>query len=101
MKSRPQNALVPRRRCRARDFLNDLGDLMFGEKWNTKYLDFLHSEHYEPGMPGSEAFTVQENLIEAMRLGIGAAELELTDLLISRLYPDYVEGRGPGGRIVR
>src|SRR3954452_25120145 len=102
MKSRPQNALAPRPRCRVKDFLDDLGDLMFGDGWDTKYLRFLQSESYEPGTPGSEAFMVRENFIEAMRLGMCIAALDLTDLWISRLYPGYQERPpGPGGRIAR
>lgn len=100
MKPHPHNVLVHRRQ-RAADFLNDLGDLMFGQEWDIKYLKFLHSG-YDRGTPGlSEVLTVEADFIEAMRIGIGTAEIELTDLLISRLYPDYEERVGPGGWIVR
>jgi hypothetical protein len=101
MKSHPQNSLVLRPRQRVKDFLNDLGDLMFGAEWDSKYLKFLHSEPYKPGLPGSAVFTVQDNFIEAMRFGIGSAEIELTDLLISHLYLDYEERLGPRGEVIR
>ena len=74
MKSRPQYTLVRRQRQRAGDFLNDLGELMFSKTWDTKYMKLLGSEPYEPGTPGAEVFTVQDNFFEAMRLEMGAAD---------------------------
>lgn len=100
MKSHPQNALVPLQRQRASEFLNRLGSLKFGNEWDIKYLKFLHLEH-DQGMQGlSEALEVEADFIEAMRCGIGTAELDLT-YMISELYPDYQERSGPGGKIVR
>lgn len=101
MKSRPEVALVPRPRCRAADFLNELGELMFPEKWSRKYIGFLQTTPYESGMPGAEVFSVQEQLMEAMRHGIGYAEVELTDLVFSTLYADCEDRIGPGGEVAR
>ena len=95
MRSRPQRALVtPRTRIRAREFLNELGGLMYGETWKDTYINCLYPDQIRGStndlIGGEQSACVCTDFIEAVTVGIAETEVYLSDLQISQLFREVV-----------
>jgi hypothetical protein len=94
MKARPDVSLAPlRQRARARDFLHELGSMMFPKTWKLGHIKYLSVEQKNDTKGNAsvgidEALIVCDNLIDALKLGMAVAQVELTHYAIGKFFPE-------------
>lgn len=89
MKAKLKRGFVAARmRLRAREFLDEIGRLLFDKLWKSSYIEHLYKETkaHAPFEGFPESGDVIDNFIRAMDHKIGIAEIELTDRMISQLF---------------
>jgi hypothetical protein len=92
MRTRPNVSLAPLpQRVRVRDFVHDLGRLMFPKTWKIGYIKYLSFREKTTGntpVGSNEALVICDNLVEALKTGIAAAEVDVTAYAIDRIFPE-------------